>query len=221
MAKQQPVALVFAGPVSRGTLGRLPGLRQRLTWVKSSSIPTASRAIHALGAGHAVAAYSDLRSAAAILISAPGPALRVIVEDLASSDLSWRNRAVVIYDSEFDSKALEPLRRAGAETASLIYHEKPEQFLAEGTPEALRFLRSLTGAKPLIAMKSTLDYRRAMRLIVDDFFPVMAAAIDALQKAGMTRAQAENTLGATVAESARTWLRAGKRLLKRNVKSPV
>ncbi len=63
MAKLQPVALVFAGPVSRGTLGQLPGLRERLRWIKSSSVATATRAVRGLRAGVAVPDYADLSPA--------------------------------------------------------------------------------------------------------------------------------------------------------------
>lgn len=215
MARQQPVALVFAGPVSRGNLGRLPGLHQRLTWIKSSSVATASRAVHALHCGSAVSHYSDLKNAAAILISAPPAALAGIVAELAASGLSWKDRIVVLFDSEEDSAALQPLSRLGAEAASVLWHPRPEQFLVEGTNEAIRFVRTLTGKRNLIQLRSREAYQCAMRLVADEFFVLLTEAMEKFEAAGMSRLQAEKTTAATLAESARTWLRAGKRLLKK------
>lgn len=220
MAKQQPVALVFAGPVSRGSLGRLPGLRQQLAWIKSSSIPTASRAVHALGCGRAVARFSDLRSAELFVISAPVGSVAEIVENLADSGLSWHERIVVLYDSGCDSSALTPLRELGAETASIFYHARPEQFLGEGTPEALRGVRKLTGDKTLISLRSYDEYQRGLCVTTEEFFPMLEAAMDAFTRAGMSRPQAEQTTAVMIAESARNWLRAGKRLLAKRAAKP-
>src|SRR4051794_14918081 len=138
MAKLQPVALVFAGPVSRGTLGQLPGLRERLRWIKSSSVATATRAVRGLRAGVAVPHYTDLSGAVLVLVSVPDKSVPTWVEALATCGLSWQKKIVVLYDSTHTSDALEPLRHAGAAVATLNYHERPEQFVCEGDPVALR-----------------------------------------------------------------------------------
>src|SRR4051812_29465985 len=120
MEKQQPVALVFTGPVSRGSLERLTGLRQHLTWVKSSSVATASRAIHALRRGHAVADYAELQDATLILISVPDPAIESTVAALAGSELCWEHKTAVLYGTSISSSCLSRLAQLGAETATLL-----------------------------------------------------------------------------------------------------
>ncbi len=223
MARQQPAALVFAGPVSRGTLSRLPGLRQHLVWIKSSSIATASRAVHALRCGRAVSAFADFEDATVVFISVPDHAVEAAVQELADCGLSWRGRTAILYDSGCTRGMLTPLSSRGAETASLIYHAKPEQFLVDGTPEAIRTVRLFTLDTPLLHLRSCADYRQAMRLTTEDFYPLFAEAMEAFHKAGMTRVQAERTTATMIAESARTWLRAGKRLFKkkRSIKPPA
>ncbi|MDZ4801926.1 MAG: hypothetical protein SGI92_27545 [Bryobacteraceae bacterium] len=218
MAKQQPVALVFAGPVSRGSLGRLPGLRQALAWVKSSSIATASRAVHALHEGRAVAHYADLEEASIILVSVPEHAIKGTVDALAESCLTWQHKTVVLFDTCADSSALEPLAVRGAETATLLFHARPEQFLCEGSTEALRAVRRLTGTTTLLVLRDKAAYFRAVDLTTAAFYPLFSAAVDAFCSGGMTKSEAEKTTAAMIAESARTFLRAGKRLLKRAAK---
>lgn len=218
MAKLQPVALVFAGPVSRGSLGRLPGLRRDLVWVKSSSVATASRAVHALHEGRAVADYADLEDASLILVSVPEKVVKSTITALAESCLKWRNKVVVLYDSHFDSHALQTLAVRGAETATLLHHARPEQFLCEGSTEALRAVRRLTGSTPMLVLRNKQEYLRGLHLTTAEFYPLFSAAIDAFSKAGMTKSEAEKTTAAMIAESARTYLRAGKRLLQRPVK---
>ncbi|MBC7925395.1 MAG: hypothetical protein H7039_07025 [Bryobacteraceae bacterium] len=214
MAKQQPAALVFAGPVSRGSLIQLPGLQDCLGWVKSSSIPTASRAVHALGCGKAVRDYRDLSEARMFLISVPESSIGAIVQSLASSELSWQRRTVILFDSEQNSSALLPLQDRGAFAASLNYHNKPEQFLAEGSPQALRQIRGLTAPKPLIVLRSKDRYLAAIRGLRDDFYPGFGLSLKELRASGLDKVSAERTAAVTLAESARVFLRAGHRLLK-------
>src|SRR5689334_12716049 len=137
MENQWPAALVFAGPVSRGTLTRLPGLTTHLRWIKSSSVATASRAVRALRAGRAVRDYLGLSEAYIVLVSTPAGSLPEITRQLAQSGLEWHDRIVVLYDSDADCRALQPLSDRGAAVASLNYHRRPEQFVVEGHTRAV------------------------------------------------------------------------------------
>lgn len=217
MAKQQPVALVFAGPVSRGTLGQLPGLNHHLRWIKSSSIATASRAVRALRAGIAVGEYTDLTNASAILISVPHDAVDHWAETLAGCGLDWSKRLAVLYDSERDCDALLPLQRKGALVATLDYHPRPEQFLVQASAEALRLIRVLTHDKPLIRLSCKDQYRRALHCARDEFLPLFASTVDHFRAAGMQKAAAEKAAAAAIEDSARAYLRAGHRVLGRSV----
>jgi hypothetical protein len=215
MEKRRRAALVFAGPVSRGSLTRLPGLSDQLEFIKSSSIPTASRAVNALRCGQAVRSYEELAGADLILLSAPDAVLPAIVSGLVSSKLDWRGRTVVLYDAERDSSDLEVFRRLGAVVATLNWCASPPRFLAEGDPEAIRRIRSLRPGKSLMVLRSKASYLQALRATTEDFYPLLAASVDLFRKAGMEKAAAEKTAASLFAESARTYLRAGKRLLQR------
>src|SRR3954451_6737495 len=144
MEKQPRAALVYAGPVRRSTLNKLPGLPGQLKFIKSSSVATASRAVRALRAGQAVRRYEDLKDADLILISVPADGVKRTAAELAASGLSWNNRCIVLFDSEAESGALTELRRRGSAVASLNWSPQPERFIAEGDSAALRRIRSLT-----------------------------------------------------------------------------
>lgn len=213
MAKLQPVALVFAGPVSRGTLSQLPGLRERLRWIKSSSVATATRAVRGLRAGVAVRDYADLSAAAVVLISVPEQNVQTWADALANCGLSWHKKIAVLYDSTLASDALKPLHAAGAAVATLNYHARPEQFVCEGDAVALRALRDLAANKPLIPLTSKERYFRAVRRTRDEFIPMFASCIEDFRAAGMQKAAAEKAAAAGLQESVRSYLRAGHRVL--------
>src|SRR4051812_43070422 len=113
MGKQRRAALVYAGPVRRSSLTRLPGLGTQLRFVKSSSVATASRAVRALRAGHAVRRYEDMAEADLFLISVPAKAITHIVTELAASELEWKSRIVVLFDSDAESSAFYELTKRG------------------------------------------------------------------------------------------------------------
>lgn len=218
MKKQQRVALICAGPVSRSALSRLPGLRDELAWVKATTPAAAGRAANTLG-GRAVRDYADLGGAAIVLIRASDDAVAGVVEELQSADLDWQDRTVVLFESGFDSTALAPLSEAGAHAASLNHLDALESLLLlEGTHEARRRVRRLlaTGRHRLIELKPGTkgEYLSAVERCTSGFMPVIAAAVDAFMRAGMEKAAAEKTAASLFERSLRAYLRAGKRLLK-------
>src|SRR4051794_24100418 len=128
MENPQRAALVYAGPVRRSNLTELKGLPGQLAYIKSSSIATASRAVTALRAGKPVTNYEDLDDANLILISVPETAIARITGELASANLSWRGRTVLLFDSLCDSSALGVLGDRGAAIASLNWSAHPQRF---------------------------------------------------------------------------------------------
>ena len=218
MRKQQRVALVCAGPVSRSGLARLPAMRDQLVWVKSSTPSAASRAANSLG-GRAVRDFNDLSSADVVLISAPDAAIEPIVEELRTSEVVWRNRVVVLIDSSLDSAVLATLSEAGAHAASLNQVDSlVDTLVLEGTAEARRRMRRLLGdARHTIVElepghKS--QYLAAVEGCTSAFLPTIAQAVDRFIRAGMKKAVAEKTATSLFESSLRAYLRAGKRLLK-------
>lgn len=217
MEKQQRAALVYAGPVRRSSLTRLPGLAYQLKYIKSSSVATASRAVSALRAGQAVRRYEELAGADLILISVPDAAVARVVSDLAASQLEWKGRTVALFDSAMDTSALLQLKARGAHVATLNWSAHPERFFAEGSAAGLKRIRTLTGKRSLLVLTSKAMYLKAEMISRDGFFPMLASTVELFRKAGMEKAAAEQTAAALFTESIRAWLRAGRRLL--NVRS--
>ena len=218
MRKQQRVALVCAGPVSRSGLARLPAIRDHLVWVKSSTPSAATRAANSLG-GRAVRDFSDLASADVVLISAPDAAIEPIVEELRVSDVVWRNRVVVLIDSNFDSAALATLAETGAHAASLNQVDSlPDTLVLEGTVEARRRMRRLftDGRHTIFELEPghKSEYLAAVDGCTSAFLPTIAQTVDHFMRAGLKKAAAEKTATSLFESSLRAYLRAGKRLLR-------
>jgi len=218
MAKLQQVALVFAGPVSRGTLTQLPGLRDHLRWIKSSSVATASRAVRALRAGIPIGDYTSMDDAGIILISVPDDSAESWAKSLAGCGLKWAGRLVVLYDSVHDRQILRPLEDEGATVATLNYHGRPEQFLVDGVPEAVKTLRILTTERPVVRLSDKTRYFHGLRCAREHFMPLFASVVEHFRAAGMQKAAAEKAAAAAIEESTRSYLRAGHRLLTTPVK---
>src|SRR5262245_45264711 len=139
MRNQPQVALVCAGAVSRNGLGRLPALRQRIKWVKCSTISAAGRAASVLGSGAPVRTWEGLDEASVVFIQAPDAAIPALVEEMADSDLVWSGRSVVLVDSNLGSGALALLERRGASPGSLNWlGAPPDRYLLEGGESAVR-----------------------------------------------------------------------------------
>ena len=218
MKKQQRIALVCAGPVSRSGLSRLPALRAQLAWVKSSNPSAASRAANVLG-GRAVREYTELGEASIVLIRAPDDLLPSVIEELRQSELEWAGRTVVLFESGLDSTALEPLALAGAHPASLsLVDAISPAVLLEGSADARRRIRNLLagGRDNLIELTKggKTEYRAAVHACTTAFVPAIAAAVDRFVRAGMQKAAAEKTAASLFEGSLRAYLRAGKRLLR-------
>lgn len=213
MVKQRRTALVCAGPLSRGSLTRLSCLPDQVDCIKSSSIPTASRAVAALRAGRAVRSYEELTGADLFLISVPDYSTPRILDELAGCGIEWGGRTIALYDSEADSDILAPFAALGARTATLNWSPLPERFIMEGDSDAIRRLRTLTGSDPVLVLRSKASYLEGLRTATSEFFPLLADAVDHFRAAGLDKAAAEKTAALLFAESARTWLRAGRRLL--------
>jgi hypothetical protein len=214
------LGLVCAGQVSRSVVGRLPGLRQHIRWVKSTTISAASRAANALGNGTAVRGWDGLSEARAILIQAPDGALPHILREMGASDLLWRGRIVVLVDSHRDSTALTTLSVRGASTGSLNWvGTAPDRYLIEGTDAALKFLRLLLPKQEAEIVQVRTggkgDYFSAVREAAAAVGPLVAATAEGLMRAGIEKAAAEKTAAYLMESSLRAYLRSGKRMLKR------
>src|SRR5581483_3913935 len=127
------LALYGAGAVSKSFIAGLPRLPRQLGPVAASSYRLASRIVNSVRAGFAVKSLEGFEDEQLILICVPDPALAGVVRHLAAARLDWFGREVLLCDSHYDSRALDPLREPGAETGSLKpIHSAPGRFIVEG-----------------------------------------------------------------------------------------
>jgi hypothetical protein len=220
MRRIRAVALVCAGPVSRGMVARLPGVVEHLGWVKAPSYRLASRAVNALRAGIPVYEYEELAAANLILISVPHEAEDGTVRELASSRLDLRNRAVVVMDTPRDSSAMRALRDRGALVATLqpIGAAEDRTLVIEGEQEAIRHMqRAMTPAASRGMQVLTPSGKSRLLAGVDEatqrFLPVVASVTDHFKAAGLSKQQSETLAQTLISSSMRAYFRAGRRAM--------
>jgi len=149
-----------------------------------------------------------------ILVSVPESLLARITNELASAELDWRGRTVLLFDSLCESSALAVLQNRGAAVASLNWSTHPERFYGEGNPAALKRVKSLTGKQHILVLQSKALYLQAERASREGFYPVFASTVQLFCESGLEKATAEKTAALLFSGSIRAWLRAGHRLLK-------
>jgi predicted short-subunit dehydrogenase-like oxidoreductase (DUF2520 family) len=163
MKKLLRVGLVVEGNATKSPVLRLSSLIEELGPIKSVSLQVARRISNSLRAGYAVTKYEELAGAPLILLKVPdSEALRVVAE-LVAAPLPFREMAFVVCETWLTTDVLIPLRRAGAQIASLVSVGPLSQqgFVLEGDLAAVRKTKRLlqrggarsvelrSGAKPL------------------------------------------------------------------------
>ena len=220
MRRIRSVGLVCAGPISRGTVARLPGVVDHIGWVKAPSFRLASRAVNALRAGEPVQNYEQLTHAGLILVSVPPEAEDCTIADLAAARLDWRNRAVVVLDTLKESVAVRPLRDRGAIIATLfmIGMADVRGLFIEGHQEAIRLMQRAVApeARRSIQTITTAGKSRLLAGIDEStrgFLPTIASVTDHFKASGLSKQQAEALAQTLITGSMRSYFRAGRRVL--------
>ncbi|HYO83695.1 MAG TPA: hypothetical protein VES20_19995 [Bryobacteraceae bacterium] len=220
MKKPLRVALVCAGAMNSGSLSRFPRLRERISWVMSTTPSAASRAANSLGRGKPVRCSSEIQVADVFAIRAPEAHVNRLIHDLSTCGIAWEGRVVVILDSVLDSGALARVEQAGAYAASIdCVNTIGDHPLVEGHEEALRLLGTLCDLKSHRALElrkgAKADYMNAVNCANSSFLPLVGELVECLMKAGMTKAAADNAAASLFTSAVQAWTRAGRRLLKR------
>src|SRR5258708_39497996 len=96
MKKAKSVALTGAGKLTDSPLSRFYWLSDRLGPVKSSSYRLASRIANYLRAGHPVKTVEEFQDSDLILLCVPKRILSHIVDELASSEIDFHGKALVL-----------------------------------------------------------------------------------------------------------------------------
>jgi hypothetical protein len=215
--KQKPAGLVCSGGVTRSFVARMPGLLSSIGPLKATSYRVARRISNSLRAGRAVENYSDLRTCHALWIVAADPVL-----DQIAAHLPPGVPAVVCH-------TFRDSWHFGPRPVATLHAIPPDERLlvAEGDPEVIRYLRRVAAAdrrklieihpasKPLLLAGVSLATHIAL--------PWIAAAVESLRAAGLSRAEAtrvveqlgERTLRSYAKAGAKAWTAAAESELRR------
>lgn len=217
MAKAPQTALIGVGPVSQSWVAKLPGLRQNLGAVRSSSLRIASRLVNSIKAGTPTDSFDAVSKAELVLIAVPDSQFDKWLELLLNCGVDWSGTSIVICSRKLDSASLQQLRSRGASTASLDGMEpKANRFLFEGDNLALHRVRRLVeyeGAGRIIRVHERMRpvYEAGLTFASGMIFPMIASAVDSLRAAGLHSKAAEGVIEMAVTNTLRSYLRAGKR----------
>ncbi len=192
MKKQMRVGLVVEGNATSSPVLRLSHLVEEIGPIKSGGLQVACRISNFLRAGYAVTEFQDLDCAQIVLLRLPDSQVPKIVSELCNTGLPFGDMAFVLCESWLSTDTLIPLRRQGAQIASLVNVGPLSQdfFVIEGDAAAVRRAKRLlikgnvrvieirAGTKPL--------YFAANLLSAAVPIPVLQLAQQALRESGIS-----------------------------------
>jgi predicted short-subunit dehydrogenase-like oxidoreductase (DUF2520 family) len=209
-------AVAGGGRVSASFVARLPRLSSDLGPVAAQSYRLASRIVNSIGAGRAAKKYEDLDGSSLILICAPVRCVPTIVDALERA-IECKGKIVLLCESGTDSRQLARLKAKGAGVGSLdpIPGFEGRLFVSEGDREAVREAKTLVrqlGARVEEVHTAKMGvYTAGLSFGAALFTPLLEAAAQCFQEAGMTKATAVKVAGALFENSLRGYVYAGKR----------
>jgi predicted short-subunit dehydrogenase-like oxidoreductase (DUF2520 family) len=194
MKRAQSVGLIGTGSLTDTPLTRFWFLPERLGPVKSTSLRVASRVCNMLRGGHPVKDYSEFQDCELILVYVPDEAAPKIVSELASTGITWRNKAVVLCSTWLSSDELLALSDLGAAIGSLstIPGFDDERYLVEGDSLAIRLCKSLVEGRDrrVVAVERPLKpfYLAGLTCTGSLLFALVHVAYESMLQAGITPA---------------------------------
>ncbi|HKW57746.1 MAG TPA: Rossmann-like and DUF2520 domain-containing protein [Candidatus Acidoferrum sp.] len=204
------LAIIGAGRVGRALGRRLRELDWKIGAVVTVSKPSARKAVRSIGAGHAHAFLTrQVLAARVILISTPDRVLAQVARELARVGGEELRGTIVLHTSgALSSQVLEPVRKCGAETASMhplqsfsgvgIPPLEGKVFALEGDRAAVRvarqMARSLGGVPVRIESARKPLYHAAGALAAGSVLALMEAATRLMTCAGMKRRESARAL---------------------------
>ena len=208
------MGMIGAGGVNRSFLARMPMLLGRMGPVKAASFRVARRIANTLRAGHAVTNYAAMAPCDLIWIAVPDTGIDRVSRDLAAAT-PLAGKIVVLCASALDSFWPGPLLAAGALVATLNCVEESGErvFVAEGDPMAMRELRRVIAAdkRKLIELRAASKalYFSGVHLATYLLLPWIAASVESLRNAGLSRTEATRVASALGTRALRDYAKAG------------
>ena len=217
MTKSIVVALQAAGKTRDSFLRRLPFLEEALGPVRSTSFRLARRIVNILGAGHAVDDLSTFHEANLVLLALPEMQVACVVDDLVKAPFSWKNKTVVLCDSQMDSGVLSKLAFLGASTGSLTPVPSLDNglFITEGDLRAVRLARQLVSREGVRVLQMTRGrkslFDAAIGFSTGLALPLFTATVETMRGCGMTQRDAVFLADRMVQRTLRAYLKAGRK----------
>jgi hypothetical protein len=217
MKKAQSVGLIGTGSLTDSPLTRFWFLPERLGPVKSASYRVASRIANMLQAGHPVKDYAEFKTCDLILVSVPEETISQVVSEMASSEISWPGKAVVLCSTWLDSGELQKLAALGASIGSIspIPGFDDERYLVEGDPMAIRHSKSLLEYRDrrVVAIERPLKpfYLAALTCTGSLLFALLQVASETLHRARIPPPLSATVLERQLTRTLRSFLKGGRR----------
>jgi predicted short-subunit dehydrogenase-like oxidoreductase (DUF2520 family) len=208
------MGMIGAGGVSRSFLSRMPVLLGRMGPVKAASFRVARRIANTLRSGHAVMNYAAMEPCDLIWIAVPDAGIDRVSRDLAAAT-PLAGKVAVLCGSTRDSFWPGPLLAGGARVATLNCVEESGErvFVAEGDPAAMRELRRVIAAerRKLIELRAASKalYLSGVHLATYLLLPWIAASVESLRDAGLSRMEATHVASALGGRALRAYAKAG------------
>jgi len=184
----------------------------------ATSLRTASRIVNVLRVGTPTSSLADLKKVELVFLAVPDEHLGKWVERLSKRIDGYQGVGFVCCSSRLDSGALAELGLRGAAIGSLSEMEgfEEKRFLFEGDLAVLRRIKRMVEAgnsARIVEMNKRMRpvYEAGLTFAAGMTFPMISAAVDTMQAAGMHVKAAENAVEAAVIGALRAYLRAGRR----------
>ncbi|MBI1849591.1 MAG: DUF2520 domain-containing protein [Planctomycetes bacterium] len=200
---RRTVSVVGAGVVGSALARRLCESGYSIDVVSSRRADSSAAAVDFVGAGRA----GDVAAAAGadiVLVTTPDRAIGAIAEALASSPGLRPSTSVIHVSGALSSDVLAPVRRRGAKTASMhplqsfarreeaVAQIAGSYFFCEGEAidVALTLAADVGGIGVSIRTEGKVLYHAGAAVLSNGIVTLAASAVDLLEKAGVSRAQA-------------------------------
>jgi hypothetical protein len=182
--------------------------------VKAASFGVARRIANTLRAGNAVSSYAALAHCHLIWIDVPEDGIDRVSRELAAA-IPLAGKLAILCGSARDSFWPGPLLAGGALVATLNCVEESGErvFVAEGDPAAMRELRKVIAAesRKLIELRAASKalFFSGVHLATHLLLPWIAASVESLRDAGLSRVEATEVANALGGRALRAYSKAG------------